>query len=70
VAHACNPSYSGGRNQQDQGLKLVPARADRVAQGARLEFKPQYSKKKGKKQKVFQNIQIGLVMLVSDTALT
>jgi hypothetical protein len=21
VAHACNPSYSGGRNQKDQGLK-------------------------------------------------
>jgi hypothetical protein len=24
VAHACNPSYSGGRDQEDQGLK--PAR--------------------------------------------
>jgi hypothetical protein len=21
VAHACNPSYSGGRHQEDQGLK-------------------------------------------------
>jgi hypothetical protein len=21
VAHACNPSYSGGRDQEDQGLK-------------------------------------------------
>jgi hypothetical protein len=26
VAHACNPSYSGGRNQEDHGLK--PAQAN------------------------------------------
>jgi hypothetical protein len=26
VAHACNPSYSGVRNQEDQGLK--PAQAN------------------------------------------
>jgi hypothetical protein len=25
VAHACNPSYSGGRNQEDQSLKLARA---------------------------------------------
>jgi hypothetical protein len=25
VAHACNPSYSGGRNQEDHGLKLTQA---------------------------------------------
>jgi hypothetical protein len=25
VAHACNPSYSGGRDQEDRGLK--PAQA-------------------------------------------
>jgi hypothetical protein len=23
VAHACNPSYSGGRDQEDQGSKLA-----------------------------------------------
>jgi hypothetical protein len=23
VAHACNPSYSGGRNQEDRGSKPV-----------------------------------------------
>jgi hypothetical protein len=23
VAYACNPSYSGGRDQEDWGLKLV-----------------------------------------------
>jgi hypothetical protein len=27
VLHACNPSYSGGRDQEDRGLK--PARANR-----------------------------------------
>jgi hypothetical protein len=26
VAHACNPSYSGGRDQEDSGLK--PAQAN------------------------------------------
>jgi hypothetical protein len=25
VGHACNPSYSGGRNQGDQGLKVAQA---------------------------------------------
>jgi hypothetical protein len=25
VAHACNPSYSGGRDQEDHGSKLAPA---------------------------------------------
>jgi hypothetical protein len=25
VAHACNPSYSGGRDQEDHGSKLVQA---------------------------------------------
>jgi hypothetical protein len=25
VAHACNPSYSGGRDQEDLGLKLAKA---------------------------------------------
>jgi hypothetical protein len=28
VAHACNPSYSGGRDQEDWGSK--PARANRL----------------------------------------
>jgi hypothetical protein len=26
VAHACNPSYSGGRDQEDQGSKLAWAK--------------------------------------------
>jgi hypothetical protein len=29
VAHACNPSYSGGRDQEDQGLKPAQANSSR-----------------------------------------
>jgi hypothetical protein len=29
VAHACNPSYSGGRDQEDQGLKPAWASSSR-----------------------------------------
>jgi hypothetical protein len=64
VAHACNPSYSGGRDQEDQSLKPVWAnsswdpiskkpstkRAGGVAQDIDPEFKTQYCKK-NKKQK-------------------
>jgi hypothetical protein len=64
VAHACNPSYSGGKNQ-DFGLKPVRAnslrepllenlhkkRAGGVAQGVGPEVKPQYRKKKKKRRK-------------------
>jgi hypothetical protein len=55
VAHASNPSYSGGGDQEDLGLKPVQANSSRksitkrgggVAQGAGPEFKPQYCKKK------------------------
>jgi hypothetical protein len=59
-AHVCNPSYSGGRDQEDGGSKTAQAnslrdpsskkpftkRAGGVAQGADPEFKPQYHKKK------------------------
>jgi hypothetical protein len=55
VVHTCNPSYSGERDQEDLGSKLawangsryliskipITGRADRVAQGEGLEFKPQ-----------------------------
>jgi hypothetical protein len=59
VAYTCNPSYSGGRNQEDRGSKPAQAnnsrdpilkkthhkkRAVGVAQGAEPEFKPQYYK--------------------------
>jgi hypothetical protein len=55
VAHACNPSYSGSRDQEDQGSK--PSWANRaqdpiskkkkkkiggVAQSVGPKFKPQY----------------------------
>jgi hypothetical protein len=63
VANACNPSYSGGRNQEDRGSKTAKAnssrdpilknlhknRAGEVAQGEGPEFKPKYRKKKKKK---------------------
>jgi hypothetical protein len=26
VAHTCNPSYSGGRDQEDHSLKLIPGK--------------------------------------------
>jgi hypothetical protein len=58
VAHTCNPSYSGGRDQEDQGSKSTQQivlktlsqkkpsqkRAGGAAQGVGPEFKPQYRK--------------------------
>jgi hypothetical protein len=65
VAHACNPGYLEGRDQEDCSLK--PARANSlqdpiskipitkktggVAQGEGLKFKPQYHKKPQTKTK-------------------
>jgi hypothetical protein len=58
MAHAFNPSYSRGRDQEDPGLKpaqklvlwktLHKNRADGVAQSEGPEFKSQYHKKKSK----------------------
>jgi hypothetical protein len=56
IPHSCNPSYSGGRDQEDLGLKPDGAnslsdpsqknpsqkRAGGVAQGVGPEFKSQY----------------------------
>jgi hypothetical protein len=50
VARACNPSYSGGRDQENHGLKLAWANSSRPLQKIGLvewfkvkaEFKPQY----------------------------
>jgi hypothetical protein len=56
VAHSCNPSYSGGRDQEDRGSKPVQAnssqdpisktpsqnRSGGVPQGEDPEFKAQY----------------------------
>jgi hypothetical protein len=60
VTQACNPNYSGGRNQEDHGSKPAQANSsfdpilkkthhkrrlvELVAQGVGSEFKPQYSK--------------------------
>jgi hypothetical protein len=64
-AHACNPSYSGDRDQDDRSSKTAPAnslqapvskkipsqkRTGGVAQGVSPEFKPWYCKKKKKKR--------------------
>jgi hypothetical protein len=62
MAHTCNPSYSGDRDQEDPGLKSAPTNSWRnpieknpslkgwwqVAQDVDPEFKPQYHKKKKK----------------------
>jgi glutamine amidotransferase-like uncharacterized protein len=67
VAHACNPRYLRGRNQEHHSLrsgqaKLVRAHLNKkvgcggVAQGVGPEFKPQYCKKKKKrKNKKYEN---------------
>jgi hypothetical protein len=64
VAHVCNPSYSGGRDQEDQRLTSAqilheplsqknPSRKKTggVAQGVGHDIKPHYHKKKKKKKK-------------------
>jgi hypothetical protein len=67
VGHACNPSYSGGRDQEDHSSKRAwsnssgdPISKNKkpsqnrdvgVAQGVGPEFKPQNCKKKRKKEK-------------------
>jgi hypothetical protein len=64
--HAYNPSYSGAKDQEDRSSKSAWAnsfwdpisknpshkRADGVAQGIDPKFKPQYQKKKKKKNHV------------------
>jgi pSer/pThr/pTyr-binding forkhead associated (FHA) protein len=63
VAQAWNPSYSGGRDQEDQGLKPVQANSSQEPISKKNqhkiglvewlevgpEFKPQYREKKKKK---------------------
>jgi hypothetical protein len=63
MAHTCNPSYSGDRDQEDHGLKPDQANSLRdrtskipitkmsggVAQGEGSEFKPQCLKQTNKK---------------------
>jgi hypothetical protein len=63
VTHTCNPSYSGGRDQEDHSSnpalanssqdsvskkKFSQKKAGGVAQGVDPEFKSQYHKKKKK----------------------
>jgi hypothetical protein len=82
VAHACHPSYSGGRDQEDRGLKPAQVnnlqdsilkipntkRADEVAQGAVPEFKPQYCEKKKETETIGElRIHIRCLMIVEIT---
>jgi hypothetical protein len=66
MAHAYNPRYSGSRDQEDWDLKSAEAnssqdpisknpsqkRSGGMAQGVGPEFKPQYRKKKRKRDPV------------------
>jgi hypothetical protein len=80
VAHACNPSYSGGRDQEDCSLKptwangsrdpilkktLHKNRAGGVAQDVSPEFKPQ--KQKTKKVHDSRHFSIALTFDMSQT---
>jgi hypothetical protein len=61
VAHAYNPNYSGGRDQEDQVSK--PAQTNSSGRpylqnthhkkGVGPEFKPQYHKKKKRRNNIF-----------------
>jgi hypothetical protein len=68
VPHAYNPSYSGGRDQEDFASKPAQANSSQdpvlkkthhqkglVAQGKGPEFKPQYCKNSKGKMVDFQN---------------
>jgi hypothetical protein len=61
VAHACNPSYSGGRGQEDLSAqansserpylkKPSQKRTGGVAHGLDPEFKPQYQEEKNENE--------------------
>jgi hypothetical protein len=63
VAHACNPSYSGSRDQKDLSLKPAQANSSQDPISKTLlqkiglvewlkEFKPQYCQKKKKELKL------------------
>jgi hypothetical protein len=76
VAHAYNPGYSGGRDQEDRCSKPVQAnslwdpilripntkRAGGVAQGVGPGFKPLYCKKKKKERKKRKKSKVGIVI--------
>jgi hypothetical protein len=76
VAHAHNPSYLGGRDQEDHSLKTAWANslqnpilknpitknwAGGVSQGEGPEFKVQYCKKKQKKKRKCHGLQYSIL---------
>jgi hypothetical protein len=42
VAHACNPSYLGGRDQEDHGLKPAPGK---IVRETLSQKKPSHTQK-------------------------
>jgi hypothetical protein len=73
AAHACNPSYSGGRDQEDPSLKPAwvqivcetlagknpsQERASGMIQGVGPEFKPQYHKREREKEMAFSSVGV------------
>jgi hypothetical protein len=81
VAHTCNPSYSGGRDQEDCGSKSAWANSSRdpiskipiikrvggVAQGEGPEFKSQYCKQnKTNKKNTSSNDSYTIKLRVSE----
>jgi hypothetical protein len=72
VAHACNPSYSGGRDQEDGSSKPAQVnsscdpilkirnikRVGGVAQSVGPQFKPWHCKKKKKKNQSLSGVVV------------
>jgi hypothetical protein len=83
VTHTCNPSHSGGSDQENQDSKSAwekfarpflekihhKKRAGGVAQGVGPEFKPQYHKKK-KKQPTSTHSNISCSSMCSQTGIS
>jgi hypothetical protein len=51
VAHACNPSYSGGRDQEDLGSKPAQENSSRAETLARGKKKKKRQQKKGSRRR-------------------
>jgi hypothetical protein len=78
VAHAYNPSYSGGRDEEDHSSKATRANSSQdpilkmpitkkswwSGLRCRSEFKPQYSKKKKKKVEIRWHISYPSIKLL------
>jgi hypothetical protein len=54
MVHICNPSYSGGRDQEDQGSKLAQANSSRDS----ISENTQYKKRAGRVAQVVEPLPI------------